>query len=332
MVGHRIHGIALLASPSSVLLILFVIIILITVDIVLLVVVIILEIVLLLFLLKILIKLWATSRSLSCSGPCLLSEKILWQLHVELDVLSFEVLIRWHPELELMVNVKVDIIFISLRYLFSHQIYPRIIWLPRSLFYGFFGRSRLFVLLSDLEQIFERARDQIVFRYVLLIVCPILVMIISAVEWCTEIVVFSPSTLLIILIYFERLCLSRLHAGMSALFLGLLWLSLLVVGLLAVKINFLVSFPLNALLILFPLLAPAVLLPLLLIECSLFPFVNPLFVPVFLFHHGTIGLFLTPRLLFVISAPLFALLTILIALPVTMLSIGHILVLLKPTC
>ena len=331
MVGHRIHGIALLASPSSVLLILFVIIILITVDIVLLVVVIIVEIVLLLFLLKILIKLWATSRSFSCSGPCLLSEKILWQLHVELDVLSFEVLIRWHPELELMVNVKVDIIFISLRYLFSHQIFPRVIWHPRSLFYGFFGRSRLFVLLSDLEQIFERARDQIVFRYVLLIVCPILVMIISAIERCTEIVVFSPSTLLI-LIYFERLCLSRLHAGMSALFLGLLWLSLLVIGLLAIKINFLVSFPLNALLILFPLLAPTVLLPLLLIECSLFPFVNPLFVPVFLFHHGTIGLFLTSSLLFVISAPLFALLAILIALPVTMLSIGHILVLLKPTC
>ena len=331
MVRHGIHGIALLASPSLDWLILFVIIILITIDIVLLVVVVIVEIVLLLLLLKILVKLWASSRSPSCSGLCLLSEQILWQLHVELDVLAFEVLSRWHPELELLVNVKVDIIFISLRYLFSHQIYPRVIWHPRSLFNGFFGRSRLFVLLSDLEQIFERARDQIIFSYVLLIVCPILVMIISAIERCPEVVVISPSTLLI-LIYFERLRLSRLHAGMSALFVGLLWLILLIIGLLAVKINFLVSFPLNALLILFPLLAPAVLLPLLLIESSLLLFVNPFFVPVLLFHHGTIGLFLTPRLLFVISAPLFALLAILIALPVTMLSIGHILVLLKPTC
>lgn len=119
---------------------------------------------------------------------------------------------------------------------------------------------------------------------------------------------------------------------MSALLVGLLWLSLLIIGLLAVKIDFLVSLPLNALLILFPLLAPAVLLPLLLIESSLLLFVNPFFVPVLLFHHSTIGLFFTPRLLFVISAPLFALLAILIALSVTMLSIGHILVLLKPTC
>ena len=156
-------------------------------------------------------------------------------------------------------------------------------------------------------------------------------MIISAIERCTKVVVISPSTLLF-LINFKRFRLSRLHAGMSALFVGLLWLSLLIIGLLTVKIDFLVSFPLNALLELFPLLASAVLLPLLLIKSSLFLFVNPFFVPVLLFHHGTIGFFLTPRLLFVISPSLFTLFSILIALPMAMLFIGQILVLFKPTC
>ena len=118
---------------------------------------------------------------------------------------------------------------------------------------------------------------------------------------------------------------------MSALVM-LLLRSLIEFRLLTEEISTLFSFTFKALLILFPLLAPAVLLPLLLIESSLFLFVLPFFVPVLLFHHGTIGLFLTPRLLFVISAPLFALLAILIALPVTMLFIGHILVLPKPTC
>ena len=124
VVWHGVHGITSLASSTSSLLILllillFIIIVIVTIVkvILLLVIVIIVKVVLFLFLSKILEALRGSSRR---PGLGLLSKQIVWQLNVELDVFAPEVFTSGHPELELMVNVKVDVVFVGFRYLFSH--------------------------------------------------------------------------------------------------------------------------------------------------------------------------------------------------------------------
>ena len=85
-----------------------------------------------------------------------ITEKILRQFHIKLDILALEVFISWHPKLELLVNVEVDIVICVYWDFLGHERKPGIVWLAGSLLDGLPWLLLLF-LLGFLEQVLESA-------------------------------------------------------------------------------------------------------------------------------------------------------------------------------
>jgi len=129
------------------------------------------------------------------------------------------------------------------------------------------------------------------------------------IESCLVVVVLGQGLLMRVKI--KRLRSLRLKARMSPPVMVSFGWGVMEFRFLTEKVFTLLHFVLDTLFIFLPLFAPAILLSLFSIKISLFLPVESLFVPMFLLHHGPVGLLLTSGLLFIFSALVLALLSFL---------------------
>lgn len=123
-------------------------------------------------------RLWLRLR---CRLGSTSANQVVWKLDIELYVLALVVLARGHAELELVVNVKVDVVVVFT--FLSGEIQPGSVGHSRGLIDGFLGclNLRLVIVWGSSHQ---------VVLSVLMVCWSLLIRLV--VEWCPEVVIFRP--------------------------------------------------------------------------------------------------------------------------------------------